>query len=956
MQGFLRFLKEAFKGNNQRINILIVVFVTMFLMILVKLYNLQIINGNYYVENYVQKSIREVTIPAARGNIYDKDGNILAYNELVNNVTIADVDAYPQNNKGINSRNRMLLELTKILHKYNANIESKYMIEIDENGNYNFTTPNEKQHRTFIANIYGRRVEDLDEGQNFRFRSDISAKEAFEHSKTRYQMDLILDDYGKPIIIPDKTLLDMIGIHFTMRLTSYMKYQPTIIAEGVSGRCASEILEKKGTLKGIEIEETSSRKYNYSLYFAQIVGYTGRTSEERINELKKTNPQYDINDKVGLLGIEKSMESYLCGTKGFRRIVVDSSGKILETLEEQEAKAGNDVYLTIRVEDQIANYYLLEQRLAGILASKIVNQDVDNIRLDSSSMMIPAYEAYYALISNNVLDAEHFQREDAKYAEKEIFRLYRESKERARTEIYKNLMDENADIQMNLSNAAQNYMAYVYRYLWTHNNILMSDKIDRDVSEYKLWKEDGISLRNFLLKAIEETWIDTTKIYSKERYGDRDTIYNSLVEYIMSELNNNEEFDNLVYRFAIKQDFITNRLLMMALYEQGAIPYNQTEYDKLAKANNEYVYTFFIRLLRDLVLKPSQLALDPHNGSIVVTDVKNGMVKVLATYPSYDNNLIYSKGYLDSLNTNKSYPLVNCATQTQLAPGSSFKPISSLAALEENVIMKEDIIECTGIFEEVDPPIRCWAYPYSHGNLDLLQGIMNSCNVYFSILGHLMSYDDKGNYSTDNGIRIIQKYSRFFGLDKKSGVEIDEMEPQISYTDPERSAMGQGTHAYNNIQLAKATCALANGGQLYDLTILYKIVAKNGNILYEFKEKFVDTIPVTANSFNTVHEGMRLVCTDGVARYIFRGQEIEVCGKTGTAQERKDRPNHAIFVSFAPYRSPDIAVNVIIPFGYSSGNAASLSNRVYDYMYGKTSFETIINQNADNIRSISVTE
>ena len=248
-------------------------------------------------------------------------------------------------------------------------------------------------------------------------------------------------------------------------------------------------------------------------------------------------------------------------------------------------------------------------------------------------------------------------------------------------------MDENADIQMNLSNAAQNYMAYVYRYLWTHNNILMSDKIDRDVSEYKLWKEDGISLRNFLLKAIEETWIDTTKIYSKERYGDRDTIYNSLVEYIMSELNNNEEFDNLVYRFAIKQDFITNRLLMMALYEQGAIPYNQTEYDKLAKANNEYVYTFFIRLLRDLVLKPSQLALDPHNGSIVVTDVKNGMVKVLATYPSYDNNLIYSKGYLDSLNTNKSYPLVNCATQTQLAPGSSFKPISSLAALEETVIM-----------------------------------------------------------------------------------------------------------------------------------------------------------------------------------------------------------------------------------------------------------------------------
>ena len=614
------------------------------------------------------------------------------------------------------------------------------------------------------------------------------------------------------------------------------------------------------------------------------------------------------------------------------------------------------MYITIKVNDQIANYNLLEQRLAGILGSKIVNRDVSNVRLSSSKMEISAHDAYYHLIDNHVLDKDHFAADDAKYAEKEIFRLFLEAKERAKQIIYTNLMDPDADIQMNLSNTAQNFTAYVYTYLHTHNNILMSDAIDRDVEEYIRWKEDTISLRNFLFKAIEETWIDTTKIYASERYGDRDTIYNSLVSYIMSILDNNEEFDKLVYKFAIKEKYITNRLLIMALFEQGFLPWNEVEYEKISKATDEYMYTYFIRLVRDIVLKPSDLALDPYAGSIVVTDVQTGKLKTLVTYPSYDNNLVYNRKYMESLNNNKSYPLVCCSTQTQLAPGSSFKPITALAALEERTITPTQLVMCDGIFNEIDPPIKCWAYPYDHGELNVVDAISNSCNVVFSIYGHMMSYDQTGNYSTDNGLRILQKYSRMFGLDKKSGVEIDELSPTISYTDPERSAMGQGTHAYNNVQLARYTVALANSGRLYDLSLVEKVVDKQGNVLLQFEPKLVEHLPITEESFNVVHEGMRKMVTDGIARIIFRSQGLQICGKTGTAQERNDRTNHAVFESFAPQYAPEIAVNVVIPFGYSSGNAAALANRVYNYMYGVTSFEEILTKGTDDIKSISVSE
>jgi len=111
--------------------------------------------------------------------------------------------------------------------------------------------------------------------------------------------------------------------------------------------------------------------------------------------------------------------------------------------------------------------------------------------------------------------------------------------------------------------------------------------------------------------------------------------------------------------------------------------------------------------------------------------------------------------------------------------------------------------------------------------------------------------------------------------------------------------------------------------------------------------------PVT---WNAVHTGLREVITDGVAKAVFKDQDIPVAGKTGTAQEREDRGNHAVFVSYAPYNNPEISVTVQIPYGYSSGNAAVLANDVYNYCYGKESLDAILASDASNIGTVNVSD
>ena len=150
--------------------------------------------------------------------------------------------------------------------------------------------------------------------------------------------------------------------------------------------------------------------------------------------------------------------------------------------------------------------------------------------------------------------------------------------------------------------------------------------------------------------------------------------------------------------------------------------------------------------------------------------------------------------YWAKLNTDESSPLYNKATQQKTAPGSTFKPLMAVAGLSEGIITPTSTINCNGLFGEglVNESDYVHCHQLSgHGDLNIVGAIQNSCNVFFSEMGHRLSMDENGNYSPELGIEKIRKYASLFGLDETSGIEIAEREPQMTTEKPEASSIGQ---------------------------------------------------------------------------------------------------------------------------------------------------------------------
>ena len=970
LRNLLGWIREKIDHPTQiRIICIGLFFAGLFSILLQKLYVLQVVEGDQYSEQFIERIERTVKIPGARGNIYDADGNLLAYNRLAYNVVIADNGAYPR----YNDRNQMLFKLASILEKHNVNVVTRFEVGMDEEGNFYYTTSSEAARRRFLAGVYGVSTADLDkvtESGEIRNRSDITAYEAFQKKVSDYAFDAIKDETGAPILPDDRTLLDMVKILYAMRQTAFQRYETSTIAEDIDENCMAELLENQGDLKGMSVEENYIRRYNNAKYFSHLIGYTGAIQDEtQLKELQKSNPDYMITDLVGATGIEKTMEQELQGSKGERNMHVDSYGQILEIVSETEPSAGNDFYLTIQQNLQIGVYHLLEQQLAGILAGKIVNLQAADIELpaDSSDIVISVDDAYYQFINNNVLDISHFfDTENRGPAEKEIADAFVQHKNEVLQRLSFELTSGNDLPLSELSNEYVAYMAYIFDYLTQSSvGVINKDAIDTYSESYLAWKNDTISLRNYIVSGISDGWVNIDRLDTAEhaKYQDAEFIYDRISAYILSEMGDDRGFDKLVYKYMlINRQGLSGRLLCMALYEQGVLKEDREMYNSLRNGDENTAYAFLIDRIKDIDITPAQLALDPCMGSVVITDVRTGDVKALVAYPGYDNNRINDRSYFNACIHDLSLPLINTATQTNKAPGSTFKPLSAVAVLEEGAVRPYESVNCTGVYEDIEPNIKCWIGRPGHGALTVEGAIENSCNYCFTEYGHRLSttmdpMTGEQVYSTNTGIERLQKYISMFGLDRVSGIQIDEKEPHMTDSDPERSAFGQGTNSYNNVQLARYTTALANNGKLFNLTLLQKETDSSGNLIQTFPAEQIDTVELSDSTWNIVHRGLRDVIATGVARRVFQDYStVEIAGKTGTAEEVKTRGNHAEFISYAPYSDPEIAVTVVIPFGYSSGNAARLARRVYDYYYGEIDLPSIINGNARSIQIINIVD
>ena len=918
-------------------------------------FQLQIVHGAEYLEEFLLMTQKTRDISSVRGNIYDRNGNLLAYNELAYSVKMEDVlESGSTKNQQMNET---VLRLIRMVEKNGDHVITDFKIVIGEDGNFEYTVSGNSLLR-FLADVYGKSyIDQLDAEQRASTPLDVmnflSRKEKGGFAIGEYE----IPGDKKSKFIPGKGYdksdwLKIINIRYAMSLTSFRKYLGTTVATNVSTKTVAAIMENAEDLPGVTIEEDTIRRYVDSVYFAHVLGYTGKVSSDELTQLNEKlaaegieEKQYGINDVVGKSGIESYMELTLQGNKGYETVVVDHMGKVIAITDRKDATSGKDVYLSIDKDLTEAVYEILEQHLAGLIASKIVNRKeyIAKENASSSDIVIPIYDVYFALINNNVIDTNHFTKPKAGDTEKAVYQAYLEYKDKVYERIRQELFEKKT-VYSKLSKEYQVYESNIVNLL-TKNGIINSELVDQNDKTVIAWtKDETISLSEYLTYLINQNWIDAGKLKLTGEYSDSTEVFEKLANYLVTAMDENAEFQKRFYKYMLLNDKISGKQICMILCEQRKIDVPLSDEDLLYKGKLS-AYNFMMNRIKNIDITPAQLALDPCNGSVVITDVNSGQVLALVSYPGYDNNKLANSidaDYYAKLNADKSYPWNNYATQYKAAPGSTFKMVTASAGLMEGAISLNTKINCSGTYTNITPSPRCWQR-WGHGNETVVTAIRDSCNFYFYDVGYRLSLQN-GTFNEEKGLNTLYQYADFFGLSDKSGIEITESSPQVSDNDPVRSAIGQASNSFTSVGLARYVSAVANGGTVYNLTLLDHVSDQQGNLITKFEPKIRNTIDMEKKYWDSLHQGMRMVVQN--KRY-FDDLAVAVAGKTGTAQQTDTRPSHALFVCYAPYEKPEIAIATRIPFGYSSDYAAQVSRDVIMYYYGLAEEEDLVTGTAN---------
>ena len=937
------FLTNLFSSRIRVVSVAMIIFATV---LVSRLFYLQIINGSEYQDNYNLKLEKTETIPATRGNIYDRNGNLLAYNELVYAVTIQDNGTYSSKKERSESLNKEIGRIVTNLEKNGDKIDNNFGIFIDSSGQYQFLSSGNALQR-FRADVFGRNsIDDLEYNEKLGFdEATATADQIIDYLQgdTVYN---ISQDYSK------KLRYEIMIVRYNMGQNSYQKYISTVIASDVSDESVAFIKENINELTGVDVEQKSLRRYVDSEYFAHIIGYTGQISTSEYKELSASDDSIETTDVVGKSGIEKYMNDYLSGTKGYETIYVDSVGNTIAEGEYKASESGNDVYLSIDMDLQKAAYILLEQEIAGILYSKIQNIKESNIN-SSSDVVVPIYDVYYSLIKNGLIDINAFYDTNASETEKAVLAAYQSKEKEVLATLKAQLKSNNEVVYKDLPEEYQAYSTYIVTKLKSLG-VFDSNAIDTSSDVQTSWTSEEMAVNKYLTYAIEQNWIDITKYESEAKYADTEELYNDLIDYTLDYLSTDNGFEKLVYKYLLLDDGITGNQLCLILYEQGILSKDDEDYSALSSGQIT-AFDFMKKKIKSLEITPGQLALDPCSGSTVMLDTKTGEILAMVTYPGYDNNKLANSvdsDYYAYLTNSAANPLYNYATQQRTAPGSTFKIVSSTAGLAEGVITTSSEITDLGQFTKVSNNPKCWIYPSNHGSINVSEAIRDSCNYFFYEVGWRLSGGD-GAYDDVTGINKITEYASLFGLDETTGVEIEENSPHIATEYPVMAAIGQSDNNFTTVGLARYATAIASRGTVYNLTLLDSVRDSDGNVLKEYKPSVRNQVDVLNSAeWDAFHYGMRMVCESLSS---FNGFSVEVAGKTGTAQQVSNRPNHALFIGFAPYDNPEVSIATRIAYGYTSHNAAEVSKDILAYYFGVTETEDILNGEA-NIVSNSENE
>ena len=917
------FLYNILKILKSRIFIVCLLIVAIFASLIYRIFDLQIVNEAYYTGTYIQKAEKTIYSPGTRGNIYDCNGKLLAYDSLAYVATFEDtIESDENKNQKLND---IAEKAIKIIEKCGDKIIVDFPIIKDEYGNlkYNFSSDNQKN--LFIRNLFGE--DPVRDGVDY---SQATPPEMFYYLKNDLFEIKDFDDFDM--------LLKVMSIRYNVYLNSYQKYVTVVISKNISNETMVAINENKSEIPGVGVEERNIRRYKDSEYYAPIIGYTGTISTDELEKENSEGGDYVASDSIGKAGIEAAEEKELQGKRGEKKIFVDSTGKALSTISKKDSTAGNDVYLSIDSKLQVASYKLLEKKIASILLSEIVNHDVkkkDDDSDDDEINLIPATKVISQLVTNNVVSIPNIDSKSSKN-EKEFYKEYEESLEKALNKLEKQLKNSNSPKYNDLNEEYQDYNDYIYDML-KNNGVLLTSSIDTENEVYQKYIAGKTSTNKFLHEAIKQNWINVEALQVNEEYLSTDETFNTIVEYIVNTFRKDPTFGKKVVQYRVADNTINPCEVLLLLYDQDVFEMDKSEYHNLESHDSYVAYRFIKKQIKNLKITPAQIALDPCSGSVVVTDPNNGQVKAMVTYPSYDNNMLsgtVDPEYWAKLVDDQSDPLYNRATQGLTAPGSTFKMVTSMTALENEKVGIAEKINAKGKFKKIKPSPKCWYYPHVHGRINIEEAIAQSCNYFFYEMGYRLG-KVSGKYDSTVGLNKLEKYATKLGLNMKSGVEITESKPHFSTESSVHSAIGQGSNAYAPIQLSRYISTLANGGTNYKLSLINKIASANGKTVAKNKAVSKGKVGGQSTTWNAITSGMRKVITEGTVQKYFKDTKVKIAGKSGTAQENKRRNSHALFVAYAPYNNPKYTCTAVIPHGNSSHDSAELAKNVIQYIYGE---------------------
>lgn len=327
-------------------------------------------------------------------------------------------------------------------------------------------------------------------------------------------------------------------------------------------------------------------------------------------------------------------------------------------------------------------------------------------------------------------------------------------------------------------------------------------------------------------------------------------------------------------------------------------------------------------------------------GAVVAINVKTGEPLCIASAPTFNLSTLMED--YSALVKDEAAPLYNRALNGTYAPGSTFKPVTAIAALNEGIVTPATTIYDKGIFDKYADQgyaPTCWLYPHgSHGEVNAAKAIEVSCNYYFYTIGEKL------------GIDALSDYAMRFGLGVSTGIELNESTGVMATQkykeettdtpwyigDTMQAAIGQSFNVFTPLQLANYMATIANNGTRYEAKMLKSARSYDySKSVFERKAVVADTVNVDQSYYDAVHTGLYNVANSsaGTAFAIFGSYPYKVAAKTGTAQLGEAITNNGVFICYAPYDDPQIAIAVVVEKGGAGSKIASIARDVLDYYF-----------------------